>query len=100
MSDETKQLKVIITIQGTKVSVGIQQTGCDPVFFKKEGTLGDILAAIPEYFLAAGQKWETSPRYPKTEVPAPPPAASAATSVNRPAAAAAPAKAKIQTPMF
>jgi len=98
MSNETepKEVKVILTFKGNRASVGIQQTDCDPVFFKKEGALGDVLAAIPDFVVTAGQKWGTSPRYPKAELPTPPPAA---TTVRRPAAAAA-AKPTAQTPMF
>ena len=37
MADENKQVKVIITFCQNRASVGIVQTDCDPVFFMKKG---------------------------------------------------------------
>lgn len=96
MEDENKQVKVIITFSQDRASVGIVQTDCDPVFFMKQGTQDEILDALPEYIAAAKEKWQTAQRYPKAQLPEPPPAP----VVTTPRPAAAPEKPKLQTPMF
>jgi len=95
-----QETKVIITFKGDRAAVGIQQTDCDPVFFTKEGTLDDVLAAVPGFVVEAGQKWGVSRRNPKADLPAPPPPALAATLAKPVQTAAATAKPKVQTPMF
>ena len=96
MEAPTKEVKIIVTFKEDKALVGIQQTDCDPVFSHVHGDLLAVLCLLPDYLADAQSKWANSPRYPKAELPAPPPAP-AVTTV-RPAAAAE--KSKIQTPMF
>ena len=59
-----KCLKVVITVYDDKVYVGIQRTGCDPVFKNMAGGLEDTLAAIPGMVKEAETLWLTAPLYP------------------------------------
>ncbi|MDD4987073.1 MAG: hypothetical protein PHQ43_15150 [Dehalococcoidales bacterium] len=100
MSEETK---VVITLRDKAVRVAMQQTDCDPILFQPipieaEDDLRTILGTpVNEFLEEARRRWQTSPRYPKAEVPAPPAPAPAATTVSRPAA---PAKSTNQQAMF
>jgi hypothetical protein len=98
VSDET-EIKIIITHRGNRVSIGIQKTGCDPIFFTTEGDIQMSLIHIPEYVEAAGRQWQTNPLYPKAELPTPPPAQTTATSRQAPSTTAKPAN-KTQEAMF
>lgn len=85
MPDEEKRLKVVITFEKEKTVVGISQTDCDPVFSVLSVTeVEAVLAMIPDCIAAAKEKWQASPRYPKVELPAPPPVT---TTPGKPAAA-------------
>jgi len=72
MNEETK---IVITIKGDSVRIGVQQTNCDPILFHpipfKEGedlrlVLGSL---ISEKLQEARRRWQTNPRYPQAEVP-------------------------------
>ena len=68
MSDE----KIVITLKGKTATIGIQKTGCDPVFSKVEGDLAAVLKSVPRLVEQAQKSWELSSRYPKCETPVTP----------------------------
>ncbi len=98
MNDET-EIKIIITHRSNRVSIGIQKTSCDPVFFTTEGDIQTTLVHVPEYIEEAGRKWLTDPLYPKPELPVPSPAQTTATSRQSSSNTAKPAE-KQQEAMF
>jgi hypothetical protein len=73
MTTEQKkdELKVVISLKGTKASVGVQAPGCDPAFFNLEGDLKTALKAVPKFVEEAKTHWETSKLNPKCETPLP-----------------------------
>jgi len=73
MSDETK---IVIILKGENATVGIQRNDCDPALFGTiHGGLPAVLAMVPLMLEKATARWQTNPRYPKAEIPAPPPPA-------------------------
>jgi len=100
MADE---LRIVILTKGTAASIGVQSPDCDPVFVTLTGDLPAVLESVPEVVVAAKQKWETSPRYPKCETPAPvpePATNTAAAGTPRRVGTAAPAKESPKVKMF
>ena len=67
------ELKIVVTYRGTVGTVGIQKPDSDPVFSRIEGDLAEVIASIPRLVDQARATWETSPKYPKADLPAPPP---------------------------
>jgi hypothetical protein len=112
---DVKELKIVIIVRGATSHVGIQQTGCDPIFFTDlEGGVTRVLERLNDNINLCVQRWLKNSRNPKVVVPEKPaqtaPAAStspaAPTSAPRPAPAPRPAyvapaaKPKIQPSMF
>jgi hypothetical protein len=70
-TEQKDKLKVVISLKGTKASVGVQAPGCDPAFFNLEGDLKTALKAVPKFVEEAKTRWETSKLNPKCESPLP-----------------------------
>ena len=79
------ELKVVVTMKGSKGTVGVSQPDCDPLFetfsedgefeteeLRSEALLGRMLERIPAMVREAEAKWAENPRYPKGEAPPPP----------------------------
>ncbi len=86
MSEEVKteapqadeELKVVVNIKGTGAMLGVQKTGCDPVFETiLDATFEQALEAVPALVELARLRWSTNPRNPDYDRPVPvaPPAA-------------------------
>ena len=71
LSDE---FKVIIIMKADSLLLGVQSPDCDPVYKTFKGTMADALQQTPALIEEAKQKWATNPRYPKANLPEPPPA--------------------------
>ena len=67
------EIKVVVTYKGAVGTVGIQKPNSDPVFSRIEGDLPEVIVSIPRLVDQARATWETSLRYPKADLPAPPP---------------------------
>ena len=67
------EIKVVISLKDGGGSIGIQAPDCDPVFTTLEGNLEVALGRVPELVQQAQEKWAESARYPKADVPKPPP---------------------------
>jgi hypothetical protein len=90
------EIKVIIIMKADRILPGVQSPGCDPVYQTSQGTLADALQLVPVLVGEANLKWDTNPRYPKADLPAPPPS----TAPARTPVAATPAKPKTQPSFF
>lgn len=84
MSDESDEIKVVITMKGTRGFIGVQAPDCDPAFELFEGDLKVALERVPSLVEEARSRWAEAPRNPKCEsqlpsqiLPATPPARSA-----------------------
>jgi len=64
------ELKIVINIKDSRAVVGVSSPDTDPVFQMVEGTLPEILNATQGIVVTAQEKWKTSPRNPKIEMPA------------------------------
>jgi len=62
-----EELKVVITLKGERGTIGIQAPNCDPVFSLFEGGLEQALEWVPGLVSEATERWEQSPRYPRTK---------------------------------
>ena len=67
------ELKVVIILKGNRAMVGVQSPDCDPVFTTLEGDLTAALSQVPALVESANAKWDANPRYPKADLPEPPP---------------------------
>lgn len=67
----TDEVKIVITHKGQSASIGVQKTGCDPIFSKVEGELPAALESVPGLVEEAQRSWESNPRYPKCQTPLP-----------------------------
>ena len=67
------ELKVVINKNGDNILIGVGSPDCDPVFTVLKGDLAAALARVPAAVEEAKQKWAVSPRYPKANLPEPPP---------------------------
>jgi len=67
------EIKVVISLKDGKGSIGIQAPNCDPIFTTLEGDLGVALERVPELVQQAQERWAENARYPKADVPKPPP---------------------------
>jgi hypothetical protein len=90
------EIKVIIIMKADRIMLGVQSPGCDPVYQTLQGTLADALQLVPVLLGQANVKWDANPRYPKADLPAPPPS----TAPARTPVAAGPAKPKTQPSFF
>jgi len=70
----TNEMKVVIVMKGENVLLGVQAPDCDPVYTTMKGDLTKALKKVPKLVTEAKQKWEATPRYPKANLPEPPPA--------------------------
>jgi len=68
------QLKIVISLNSERSSVGISKPDCDPVFNTVEGGLDAVIARLPELVRAAEEKFAASPRNPQSNLPEPKPA--------------------------
>ncbi len=69
--------------------IGMQRTGCDPLFFNAGGGLLSIFGMLPTMLAEAGMKWKVTPKNPESKLPAEPaPAPAARTPTTRLAATA------------
>lgn len=69
----SEQMKILISLNGGKSSVGISKTDCDPIFNVVEGGLDSVVTKLPELVKAAEEKWATAPRNPPANLPQPTP---------------------------
>lgn len=90
------EIKVVIIMKADNIMLGVQSPDCDPVYKTMKGDLTAALQLVPTLVAEAKLKWETSKRYPKANLPEPPPAPKPA----RPPAAASPPKTKAQPSFF
>lgn len=76
----SKRKLVMEEHEGT-VLVGVMQDGCDPILNNKQGSIEEVLAAVPDFLREAEEKWAVSSKNPAYKEPAaakkatPPPAA-------------------------
>ncbi len=68
------EIKLVINMKGKRAVIGVQATGCDPVLATAEGDLAEILVDLAGLAEEAREKWKTSPKYPKSDLPQPAPA--------------------------
>ncbi len=60
-------MKIVITLNGGKGSIGVQDPNCDPVITVVEGDLEAALRRVPGLVGEARRRWESNQRYPKCE---------------------------------
>lgn len=78
-------IKVVITVKGTKATVGVQSEDADPVFGMVEGNRDEIMQGALRILSEAEEKWKTTLHYPKTSMkPVATPVRSAAGSKSQP----------------
>lgn len=95
------EIKIVINIKGTRAVIGVNSPGCDPVFTTVEGSLVEILGNTAQMVTAAQEKWKTTKKNPKIDIPQPAPKEeTTATTGAKPVPAAKSAKDQIQQPMF
>lgn len=90
------EMKIVIVQKDDKFMLGVQSPECDPVYDTMGGTLAAALKKVPALVSKAKRQWEANPRYPKADLPEPPPSPTPA----RTTAASQPAKKPAQKPMF
>ena len=66
MSDEAK---IVITLKENWATIGVSAPECDPVFDMAEGDLAEIFAHAAVTLERAREQWNTSRRYPKSDLP-------------------------------
>jgi hypothetical protein len=93
------ETKIIITHKAGKAMIGIQQTNCDPVLFTLAGNMATAITQLPEFIVEAERQWQTNPRYPKAQLPDPPPAPATTVTSHKSNSVAKPAS-KQQEAMF
>ena len=93
-SPKPGEIKVIILMKADRIMLGVQSPNCDPVYKTSQGTMADALQMVPVLVAEAKLKWEANPRYPKADLPTPPPSTATARTP------AAPAKPKVQPSFF
>jgi len=92
----SNEMKVVIVMKDANIMLGVQSPDCDPVYDTMKGTLAAALKKVPALVAEAKQQWEANPRYPKADLPEPPPSSTPA----RTSAASSPAKPKSQPSFF
>ncbi len=88
------EMKVVIIMKADNIMLGVQSPDCDPVYKTMKGDLAAALQEVPGLVTEAKQKWGAAPRYPKANLPEPPPSTATARTP------AAPAKPKAQPSFF
>lgn len=68
------QMKIVISLNSEKSSVGISKPDCDPVFSTVEGGLDAVIARLPDLVRVAEEKFTAAPKNPASKLPAPEPA--------------------------
>ena len=79
------ELKIVIILKADKVMLGVQSPDCDPVYTTLQGTLAAALKAVPKLVKEAKEKWSTTPRNPKADLPEPEPSSTPAAPKQKPA---------------
>lgn len=69
----SNEMKVVIVTKDDNVLLGVQSPDCDPVYKTMKGSLSAALKKVPALVAEAKQQWEAAPRYPKADLPEPPP---------------------------
>lgn len=69
------ELKIVVIMKKENLMVGVQSPDCDPVYDTLQGDLAAALEKVPGLVEAAKQRWSENPRYPKADLPEPPPPA-------------------------
>ncbi len=90
------EMRVVIIIKADNIMLGVQSPDCDPVYKTMKGDLGAALEQVPGLVTEAKQKWDATPRYPKANLPEPPPSSTPA----RTPASSKPAKSTKQPSFF
>lgn len=72
MPEEEREIKLIINMKGTRAVIGVQSPDSDPVMEKVEGTRVAMFKAAGVLVDKAVEQWKTSPKNPKSDIPAPP----------------------------
>ena len=60
-----EEIKVVITIKGSRGTIGVQSPDCDPVLCTFDGGLERALELLPAKIEEANRQWDSNPRYPK-----------------------------------
>ena len=63
--------KLVMEEHDGSVIVGVLQEGCDPVVKTKEGSIEEVLPAVPDFLTEAQEKWAVSPKNPAYKAPVP-----------------------------
>jgi len=63
--------KLVMEEHDGSVLVGVLQEGCDPVIKTNEGSIEEVLPAVPDFLKEAQEKWAVSPKNPAYKAPAP-----------------------------
>ena len=92
-AEPSNELQVVIILKEDRIMLGVQSPDCDPVYTTLKGTLAAALKRIPKLVTESNQKWSTSPRNPKANLPKPEP-------VSTPARTPTKAKEKPAQPSF
>ncbi len=80
----SNELKVIIIIKEDRIMIGAQSPECDPVYETLTGSLAGALKRIPKLVSGAKEKWLTTPRNPKANLPKPAPVSTPARTPTTP----------------
>jgi len=67
--------KLVMEENDGNVLLGVLQEGCDPIIKTKEGSIEEVLPAVPDFLKEAGEQWAVSPKNPTYKPPAKPKAA-------------------------
>jgi len=67
--------KLVMEENDGNVLLGVLQEGCDPIIKTKEGSIEEVLPAVPDFLKEAEQQWAVSPKNPTYKPPAKPKAA-------------------------
>ena len=90
------ELKVVIVTKDGRTLLGVQSPDCDPVYTTMDDSLTAVLEKVPALVAKAKEQWAANPRYPKSDLPKPPPVPTPA----RTPTASSPAKPKQQPSFF
>ena len=68
-----EELKVVLSVKGSRATIGVQQPSSDPHIEAFDGLdLTGLAQEAPAVVVRAKARWEDEPRYPAHERPAPP----------------------------
>ena len=72
-SDSPGELKVVVSIKGSRATIGVQRTSSDPhIESFDDPDLSGLAQEVPAVVERARARWEEEPRYPAHVRPAPP----------------------------